>query len=41
MCIDFRTLHKINKKKLSPSPRVDDLLENLFGTNIFSKIDLK
>ena len=41
MCIDCRTTTNINVKYRHPIPRFDDMLDELHGANIFSKIDLK
>ena len=41
LCIDFRQLNKIVVKNKYPWPRIDDLLDQLNDTRIFSKIDLR
>jgi hypothetical protein len=41
LCIDFIQLNKVTMKNKYPLPMIDDLLDQLRGTRIFSKIDLK
>jgi hypothetical protein len=41
LCIDFRQLNKVTMKNKYPLPRIDDLFDQLRGTRIFSKIDLR
>jgi hypothetical protein len=41
LCIDYKSLNKITVRNHYPIPRIDDLLDQLKGENLFNKIDLK
>ncbi|GJV15760.1 putative reverse transcriptase domain-containing protein [Tanacetum coccineum] len=40
MCIDYRELNKLTIKNRYPLPRIDDIFNQLQGSQYFSKIDL-
>ena len=40
LCIDYRKLNQVTVKNRYPLPRIDDLLDQLQGASVFSKIDL-
>ena len=40
LCIDYRELNKVTIKNKYPLPRIDDLFDQLQGSQVFSKIDL-
>nr|GFC12175.1 putative reverse transcriptase domain-containing protein [Tanacetum cinerariifolium] len=41
MCIDYRELNKLTVKNRYPLSRIDDLIDQLQGSSIYSKIDLR
>nr|GEY51455.1 putative reverse transcriptase domain-containing protein [Tanacetum cinerariifolium] len=41
ICIDYRELNKLTVKNRYPLPRIDDLFDQLQGSSVFSKIDLR
>nr|GEW06473.1 putative reverse transcriptase domain-containing protein [Tanacetum cinerariifolium] len=40
-CIDYRELNKLTVKNRYPLPRIDDLFDQLQGSSMYSKIDLR
>ncbi|GKE12790.1 putative reverse transcriptase domain-containing protein, partial [Tanacetum coccineum] len=41
MCIDYRELNKLTVKNRYPLPRIDGLFDQLQGSSVYSKIDLR
>jgi len=41
LCVDYRALNEITVKNKYPLPRVEDLIDQLKGAKVFSKIDLR
>ncbi|GJY34752.1 putative reverse transcriptase domain-containing protein [Tanacetum coccineum] len=41
MCIDYHELNKLTVKNQYPLLRIDDLFDQLQGSNVYSKIDLR
>ena len=39
-CVDFRRVNDVTKKDVHPIPRIDDALDSLTGTKLFSVLDL-
>ncbi|GJR26391.1 putative reverse transcriptase domain-containing protein [Tanacetum coccineum] len=41
MCIDYQKLNKLTIKNHYPLPKIDDLFDQLQGSSVYSKIDLR
>ena len=41
LCIDYRELNKVSVENKYPLPRIDNVLDQLQGSCVFSKIDLR
>nr|CAI5853239.1 unnamed protein product [Callosobruchus analis] len=40
-CVDYRQLNNVTKKESYPLPKIDDTLDTLAGSRVFSTLDLK
>ena len=38
LCVDFRQLNKVTVKNRYPLPKIDDLMDQLIGASVFSKL---
>jgi hypothetical protein len=41
LCVDYCALNEVTIKNMYPLPRIDDLLDQLCGACVFSKINLQ
>jgi hypothetical protein len=41
MCVDYRSLNDVTLKNKYPLPHIEDLLDQMRGARVFSKIDLR
>jgi hypothetical protein len=41
LCINYREMNKVTVKNKYPLPRVNDIFDQLHGSQVFSKIDLR
>jgi hypothetical protein len=41
MCVDYRTLNDVTMKNKYPLPHIEDLIDQMRGARVFSKIDLR
>jgi hypothetical protein len=40
MCVDYQSLNEVAVKNKYPLPRIEDLLDQMKGASVFSKIEL-
>jgi hypothetical protein len=40
MCVDYRKLKDLTRKDRTPLPRIDELLDSLYGAHSFSTLDM-
>ena len=41
LCVDYRQLNKVTIRNKYPLPKIDDLMDQLVGACVFSKINLR
>jgi hypothetical protein len=40
ICVDYRKLNDLTRKDRTPLPRIDELLDSLYGAHYFSTMDM-
>jgi hypothetical protein len=40
MCVDYRKLNDLTRKDRTPLPRIEELMDSLYGAHYFSTLDL-